>query len=75
MLIYGEDPFDYLKLMEKEYIENGESALYKTYIIAYNYTEKQKVEYVDNEREILYETELGKIEIPDPYLSFLYLSR
>lgn len=75
MFLYGEDSTDYLKLLENEYATNGDSALYKTYLYMYNYFNLQKVEYVNNDFIIMKETEKGKIEIDDPYLSFLYVAR
>lgn len=75
MLKYGEDPYDYLTRMEEEYVDNGESAAYKTYLLLYDYTNQQKQQYVDEDRIIMQEGEGGVIDIKDPYLSFLFLSR
>ena len=75
MLTQGKDTYDYLAWMEEEYINNGNSSWYKTCQILYNYKKIQEQEYVDDKEIIMEEIEDGKINIVDPYLSFLYLSR
>ena len=73
--LYEKDPTDYLELMRNEYTINGESSLYKAYLCIYNYSNQQSIEYVNDNFIIMIETDKGKIEIEDPYLSFLYVTR
>ena len=71
----GVDSYDYLKLMEEEYIKNGESAWYQTLVIMNNFKNTQKQIYVDKDQVLIDEPDKNKFEIKDPYLSFLYTSR